>query len=260
VKHLLASHAWTSTATDYVFGARGVRVIGGTLGEEAHPDSFPFAVVTMGSSSRPDDDSLPESATLHDQQISVVVAVMAQGDKLGEQAVIGGPRPSYSKSEGAGVAEVMERVYDAVSGLTGANGAGVTISTTGVSGVQTLSGQHRHIAFEEMTLTCAVTQAAFYAAPQHLRQVSSNVEWAGSDCKSRFDFQDFELGYMSGGNPAASPSVDGWTQVATTSNLSTAHTMASGRTYSVFARYKPRGGSSATHFSHVEVGSYKAIS
>ena len=259
VKHLLAAHEYTAGASDFVFGARGVRIIGGSIGDDAHPDSFPFAILTLGTSSRPDDDSLPEGATLHDQQIGIVVAVMSHGDKLGEQSVIGGPRSSLTASEGSGVAEIMAEVYDAVGGVTGANGAGVSIQTMGVAGTQNLTGQHRHIAFQEMTITCAVTQAEFYAAPQHLRQVSSNVEWAGNHCKTRFDFQDFEFGYVSGSTPATQPGGDSWTQVATTTNLTTAHTMTSGRTYSVFARYKPRGGSTATHFNHVELGSYKVI-
>ena len=154
----------------------------------------------------------------------------------------------------------MERVYEAVGGVTGANGAGVSISTNGVSAVQTLTASNRHIAFEELTLTCAVPQGEVYAAPQHVRQVSGNIEWAGNHCKSRFDFQDFEIGYVSGSTPASAPGGVGWSQVATTTSLSTSHTMASGRAYSVFARYKPRGGNTATHFNAAELGSYKAIS
>ena len=256
IKHLLAGHSWSSTATDYVFGPRGVHIIGGALSEDAHPDSFPFAVLTLGASSRPDDDSLPEQGTLYDQQINIVVAVMAYGDKLGEQAVIGSARPSLTRSEGAGVAEIMERVMDAVAGVTGANGAGVTVQASGVTGVQPLTASHRHIAFQELNLSCTVTQAEFYAAPQHFRQVSSTLQWAGNHCKSRFDFQDFEVGYVLGTDPATQPGGDQWVQVATTTSLSATHTMVSGRAYSIFARYKPRGGNVATHFNASETGSF----
>lgn len=251
IKHLLAAVTWPGGSAGAVFGSRGVFVYAGaTPSDDELPPAFPFAAVTIDSGT-PD----PDEPGLIEQRFSIAVAAEAAGDPLGEHAIIGSARADLGSSAGAGVAEVSERARAALRSLTGADGAAVVVSATGVAAPAPL-GRGRHVAFESLSLTALCTSDSSYAAPAEMRRVGGVLSWKGAHCAARFDFLRFHVGYVEDTETPASTPDDFDASVYTGSATEAAATILPGRTYSVFAEYDPRGTGTAAAYSAATVGTY----
>ena len=263
LKHKLQTVAWTlpsghaAGSTDVVFGITGVHIYAGTPpSEEDIPPAFPFALITVDMGS-PDSDS----ADIIEQQFSIVVAVQTLGDPLGEQSIIGGPRPDRGKSPGAGLLEVLERVYAAIGELTAYDGSALIVSSTGSASPQPL-GRGRHVAFEEISVTATCTALPLYAAPEQLKVATVDAQqvwtWEGAHCSSRFDFRQYRFGYKTGST--AVDTVEGLTATLYAGASATfTHTPVAGRVYQVFTDYDPRGVGLNEYNSVKETGSFKVV-
>jgi len=248
IKHELAQVTWPGGSV--VFGPRSVFVYAGAVpADEEMPPAFPFAAVSIGSSTA--DDTHPDLLT---QSFTVGACVEVAGDPLGEFAIIGSSRANLTKSAGAGIAEVTERVRAALNRLTILDGASIVVSGSGTTAVASpLRG--RHVAAEEFTVQAMCSSAPFYAAPQQVRRSGNTINWVGTHCTNRFDFLQYRLGYVTGSTPAATPA--GLTSVVYTgTDLEAATTIAPNRVYQVFADYDPRGTGAVAASSEPVVGSY----
>lgn len=232
IKFELQTVKWPDGAAEVVFGTKAVFVVAGDPSDDALPPGFPFALITIADSTDDDDD--PD---LIDQSFDVATVVSVAGDPMGEFAVIGGSRTAGGTSQGAGTAEVAERVRAAVQKLTGFDGATLQLSGAGSQATLTL-GKGRHLAFNQFRVRGLCTSQPHYAAPQHLTLVGDTMHWRGEQCSQRFDFLQYRIGYVTGDTPAATPAQT--TIVATTTHNEVAMSFPTGRTYSVFADYQPR--------------------
>ena len=248
LKHELATITWPGGSV--VLGPRSVFVYAGAVpSDEEMPPAFPFAAVSIGSSTS--DDAQPDLIT---QTFSVGICVEVAGDPLGEFAVIGSSRANLGKSAGAGVTEVSERARAAINRLTIFDGASIVVSGTGTTAVSSpIRG--RHVAAEELSVQALCSAAPYYAAPQQTRRSGNIVSWIGPHCSNRFDFLRYRFGYVTGTVPATSPA--GLTSVIYTGTArEAAATIVPGRIYQVFADYDPRGTGSPAASSEPLVGSY----
>lgn len=256
IKHELQQVTWDGGSV--VFGDRQVFVTAGVLNDTQIPPRFPAAFVQIGTGA-PDVDH-PE---IIEQSFEVIAAVSVHGDPMGEQAVIGGPVTSTSKSAGRGAAEVAERVRIAVEDLVGADGAHIIISDTSIEGPSLLANG-KHLVLVGMTLTAWCTSRPFFAAPQQLRVNGSTWTWDGSLCSPRYDFIQYRLGYKAGGTPPATPAdADGFAYTGTAETAS--HAPVGGRSYAIFADYGDRGTVEASSnvlgssLASVSVRTYKTV-
>ncbi len=250
IKNELEAITWPGGSQDAVFGSSGVYVHAGPLTSDQHPNAFPFALVTIDAGA-PD----PDDPDLIEQQFTVVTAVRARGNSMGEHAVIGGPRPDIGQSAGAGSSEVSARVRAAIEKLTRYDGSAMIVSGTGVTATGTLQDQN-HIAYETFTITAQCTSDEHYTAPQGLKRTGDTWEWDPTSATQRFDFLHFQLGYVPGDTPATDPTDAAWVNTNTSSYGMGIANYAAGRTYQVFAVYDPRGTGSAAYYSEPERGSY----
>lgn len=254
LKHELQTVTWADGSAEVVFGTRSVCAYANApIDEENMPLGFPFALVTIDSGTPDEND--PE---LIEQNFTIITAAEVAGDPLGEHAIIGGSRADLGKSAGAGIGEVSERVRYAVQNLTGYDGAKIIVSSAGLTAPSRV-GEGRHIVYDEVSLLALCTSQPHYAAPQNLAESGDTWTWSGAHCSSRFDFLQFRLGYVAGASPAETPSgLD--TTVYTGTALTHTHSPVSGKTYSIFAEYDPRGTGAAAHYSSgSRVGSYKVV-
>jgi len=255
IKHLLEQVAWPGGSGDLVLGGRGsVAVFAGMPTEEQIPPGFPWAMVGIDSGEFDPDD--PDFIT---QRFQIIAAAEVGGDRLGENALIGGAAGDIGRSANRGVGEIAERIRDAVAKLTGADGAPVTLSGSG-TGSPSVLGRGRHMALAELSLSATCTSAPYFAAPQMLRwdPASGKWKWDGSRCSSRFDFVRYRLVRKRGPDPSATPSDGTVVYTGTAAECTVAQN--SGYVYTAFADYSSRGNATALEgSSSPEVGSYRVV-
>lgn len=252
LKYALQRVTWPGGSQDAVFGSAGVYVTAGPMTSEQHPTAFPFALISVEGGA-PD----AEDPGLIEQQITVVTAVRVRGDGMGEFAVIGGARGDIGKSAGAGATEVAARVRTAIETLTRYDGGAMLVSGTGTTAPSKLEGQE-HIAYDSFAVTALCTSDEHYTAPQTLKRSGGDIwTWDADSASNRFDFKEFDFGYVTGDEPVSSPLDASWNSLETTTYGMSSQTYTPGRVYQVFATYNPRSTSAtATHYSAPERGSY----
>lgn len=249
LRKVLRAATWPSGG-DVVFGDQVFVVSEDLPSEENLPRGFPFALVVVGDG-EPDEDH----SDLIEQTFTVLVAVNVAGDDVGEHAIIGGARPDLAESAGAGSEEVAERARDAVFDLTGADGARVRATGTGIGGTSPLGGG-KHLAVSSLTVTALCASALTYAAPQQLAESSDVWTWTGPHCSDRFDFFRYRLGRKAGSTPPETPA-DADAIVYTGTAATTTHTPVAGQAYAIFADYDGRGqGAVEGSSSGSEVGAF----
>ena len=201
LKHVLQAASWPSGSEGLLFSAAGgsVVVFTGAPTEEQIPPQFPWCLIEIGESES--DDDHPDILT---QTYRLIVAAEVAGDRMGEQAVIGGPATDLGRSAGRGVQELIGETRRAVQSLTGLDGAKVLVSATS-SGPTTALGRGKHLAMAEVTLSAVCCAQPHYAAPQRIRYESGRWKWDGAHCEARFDFFQYRLLRKSGNDPSAHP-------------------------------------------------------
>lgn len=244
IKHKLATVTWPTGSQEVVFGPRSVFIYSGQPpGDDELAPGFPFALIQIDQGTPDQDD--PDHLQ---QQFIVTVACEVAGDPMGEHAIIGSSRKDLGKSVGAGSAEVSERVRAALQTITGADGASLIVSGTGITG-PTIPADGRHITFETYTVTAYCTSQLYWAPPTNLRRNAGDTQWiwTGSQCSNRFDFLQYRIGRVLGATPVSNPSQATIVYTGTTASATIA--ASSGYTYMVWADYDPRKIGSAAYSS-----------
>ena len=253
LRHELRTVTWDDQAGSnaVVFGSRNVRIFSGVPAPEEIPNAYPWALVWINSGAP--DESDP---TLIEQTFTIYSCTMVFGDKLGEQAIVGGPAAALTASAGRGIAEIARRVRAAVEALTGADGARIIVSGEGLEPTDAI-GPGKHLAFDGFSVTAKCTSALHYTAPQRLAFADGTWTWKGAICSDRFDFLQYRLVRKSGSSPSTSPA--NGTTVYTGTAASFTGAQAGGNTYTCFADYNARGGDTSEAWSDPEVGSYLVV-
>ena len=235
IRHLLRAATWPSGG-EVVFGSRNVFVTAGPPSVDLIPETFPMAFVQIGAGT-PDEEHPGE---LIEQTFTIATAVSVMGDRRGEFAIIGGTRTDVTKSAGAGIGEVEERVRNALEEITGADGAKVILGTSSLGASKGTIGNGAHLAWSEIEVTAVCTSELAYAAPQVLAVADGTWTWDGSPCSSRYDFLQYRMGYIDqSSTPVATPG-EATEVVYTGAAATTTHTRVQGAIYMVWADYTHR--------------------
>lgn len=239
IQSLLEAAVWPTGNAELVFGAQGqsVAVFAGEPTPSDIPPGFPWCLVGVDDGAH--DTDHPEFI---EQGFTLITGVEVAGDPLGEFSMVGSSVSDLGSSAGRGVLEVTERVRTAVQDLTGIDGAKILLSAS-TTGSPAPLGPGRHLALGALSLTALCTSALHYAAPQEIAEAADAWSWEGSQCSSRWDFNQYRLVRKTGSAPQT-PS-DG-TVVYTGTLAAAAHTPVSGDTYTIFADYHARAGLSGS--------------
>lgn len=254
IKKELEEVRWQGGAQNVVFGGNGqVFVSAGVPTPAQFPQSTPWCAILLQ-----DGDADDEEPAYLEKAFFIITGQMVHSDPQGEGVVIGGPISDIGESAGRGVAEINERVRQAVQDLTGADGARVLLSTNS-TGSPEVFGQGRQIATEDQTLVALCTSQPEFAAPQVLRHslVDNTWRWEGRHCSDRYDFVDYALVEKAGAEPSTDPADGTIIYSGTAPEFAAAAT--SGITYTVFARYDVDGDGSEDFSSDPETGAYRVV-
>ena len=236
---------WPGGTQEVILGNR-VYVAADGLEDEDIP-APPFALLHIGDFSA--DAKRPQ---LHEQQFNLVTVVNVMGDRLGEQAVLGGPRSGdvLGSTKGRGVLEVLQGLLASVRELTGTDGAPI-IATLGSGSRARQVGENRHLAAAQAVLKTLVT-----ADPEWLPVPWFTATKSGADVDLAWALPGVPTGilqavrvqYAAGSTPPATAASGA--NVYAGLGSSTSHTPAGfPASYSIWAAYSETGAAANEAFS-----------
>ena len=184
---LLRTRTWTDSPNELVLAS--ARVSAGVAASYAQADlKLPFCLIKpLGSTS---DDCEP---AFKNQKIEVILAVGHAGDRIGENALIGGQRPATTPeggSKGRGLLEIEEEVLNTVNFLNQTNGVRMQVNSASAAEAAMVEGLG-YVATRAYELDSWLTTARFYAPALRLTTTatgSGNVNLTWTNPAYRFDF------------------------------------------------------------------------
>lgn len=258
IKALLQAKAWSHGSTEKVFGSDGVYIFAGAPSDNMIPSAFPFVFISIGPGEHDED-----SPGFIVQTLRVSIVVLSEGDPLGEQALIGGPRlnSDLGISNGRGLLEVCEQFLEVCASLTGEDGAPVICSAVGNAEPARLGGGENapHIVVRNYELKAAVTGAIELVAPWRVVVSGSNpnptITWRNPDDVPGYVHTKI---VRKAGSSAPTSITDGTVVYTGTLETYSESGLAAGTyTWGAFAGYSLVGGSTAQRYSAVEKGQYR---
>lgn len=242
IRYLLGKRAWGGSGS-LLFNDRQVVVSEMPLADLATTMAGkPFAVVRMGGESF--DPQWPEIAGAMD--VTVEVCTQVPADHSGQASVIGGPRPSFTASGGAGVSELMDEVKAEVKRLETIGGISVLSQISGATKTQRVD--RGYWVSKSLTITAKGHAEPFYHPARDIGESGGTISWTNPP--DRFDLVSMVLRYASGSTAPSSPTAG--TGASLSSDLATSYdASALSGTYSfaLFGGYHPRGSSTPVYFS-----------
>jgi hypothetical protein len=245
LRHKLRAATWPDGTQELILGNR-VYIAADGLEDEDIP-APPFALLHVG-----DFSADPKRPQLHEQQYNLVTVVNVMGDRLGEQAVIGGPRSGdiLGSTLGRGVLDVTQGLLASVRELTGADGAPI-IASLGSGSRARHVGENRHLAAQQAVIKGAVT-----ADPSWPPVPWFTATRSGANTDLVWDLpgvpqgilQEVRIQYAAGSTPPATAGAG--TNVYAGTGTSTSHTPAGfPASYSIWAAYSETGAAANEAFS-----------
>lgn len=156
IKTELLNQTWTGSSNK-VFGASGGSVVITTYTELDAVMAYcqsPFAIIIPGDF--PSDPEAGEEPDFLIGEVTVRIGCIIQGETLGENPLMGANRADTTKSEGAGLYQIEQEVYNALGRLNTNDGIDIQFRQT--SEVQaTVDASKRYIAFEDMKFEAVCT-------------------------------------------------------------------------------------------------------
>lgn len=253
LRSIMRAATWPSGAAEKILGNR-VYVVAEGIEEEEIP-APPFALLSIGNYTADEKD--PGLVT---QEFDLSVVVQVFGDRLGESAVLGGPRTGdvMGSSLGRGVLDVSRGLLQSVRDLTGADGlpvqgslgSGAQIRRIGES---SLVGQH-HVIRAVCTVDPEYMPVPWFTATKS----GSNVDLAWALPAVTGAFRRVVIRYATGSTAPASASAG--TAVYTGTGTSKTHTPTSfPASYSIFAAYTDTGAEEDQAYSENERHSQRTV-
>lgn len=156
----LRSRKWEADATyEQVFSRGSTRVSPIVAERLLSMKSFPLCLIGIGSATND-----PQTPALIDQTFDVVIVTGVTGDEMGENAVIGGGRPSgvgQSGSGGRGITEVETEFFGVVENMTQENGIQMQANAASAAVVQEVAGLG-FVVSRQYSVRCSCTTARTY--------------------------------------------------------------------------------------------------
>ena len=151
IKTTLLAAAWTGGSTK-IFGTGSVMVTRYLPDEILKTTRVPGAAIMPGADQS--DPQFDEEPDLICTEVVVRVYVNIPGDAIGENPILGGNRPLPTKSEGAGLLDVIEELYRAIGRMNIADGSNFAIQfrrkggSPGVHMVEKVRWEYQDVIFE----------------------------------------------------------------------------------------------------------------
>lgn len=89
--------------------------------------------------------------------VTIRVGVMGAGDTISELSVLGGHRADATKSEGAGLLDLAEAVYDTIGILTVEDGIDMQFNRSADSGAVPLPAPNQYMAYKDLVYQAICT-------------------------------------------------------------------------------------------------------
>lgn len=248
IRDRLRAAVWPRGDGELVFGAEGAYIVAGAPTEDTLPGGWPFALVFVGDGSADGDEPGLETTP-----VSVAVGVFQEGDVLGEQAIIGGPRfdSRLGTSEGRGILEVAAVVKSAIGDLSGYLGVPILFRMGSVPSVQAIEGG-LHLVTQVLQFDALCTGQPEMLGPYNVVVSGDTVSWEA--CGATHGL----IGYYVVGSATPITAPSGGTLIGTTTTTSLTDASVSGYSYIyVFAGYSWVEGDEAQVYSEALVGTYR---
>lgn len=200
LKHLLKQVEWPDGDQDLVLG-REVYVSAGAFTEDQLPGGFPFALVSPQGSNA--DEDHPNVVA---QDFQVVLVQMVNGDRMGENSLVGGARKGRATGRSAqrGILELRERVATYIGALSGSDGARIQVSHTSGVAPQYV-GDKRHLVFCNINLSARCSENLDHEPVQELTALggANQVLLTWHPPVERWDYMQTEIVRKDGSTPPA---------------------------------------------------------
>lgn len=150
----LLAQTWTGSA-NVVFPSNSVIVT--TFAEVDAVLSYcrvPFAIIIVGDAQS--DPQWGEEPDFMKVQVTIRIGVAIPGEALGENPLMGANRPDSTKSEGAGLYEIEEEVYNAVGKLNTQDSITIQFKQTGGAAAVVTEGR-QYIAVQDIRFEAVCT-------------------------------------------------------------------------------------------------------
>lgn len=199
IKARLEVAVWPAAPGAVIFGSAVYVTMG--VDKDNLPEVYPFAMIAPGHGAGEE-----EVVEQWDQEVLIHIGTMVEGDFLGEQALLGGPRSSKGESQGRGVLEVVQAALASVELLTGADGCPVSVQYGAMPDVSPIDGD-RNVVSVTSLLRCRVTRQDEFPAPMRLVVAQgaaghATLTWANP--YARFDYRQTVVVRKAGATPPTS--------------------------------------------------------
>lgn len=228
---------WPQGAGEVVLGNRVFACADGI--EEEQIPLPPFALIHPGEYTTD-----PKRSSLINAQMSVVVVIDVQGDPLGENAVLGGPRSGdvLGSSKGRGILELSQALLAPVREVTGADGLPLIVNLGSGTRARPI-GDNRHLVAQQHVIRCFCT-----TLPEWLPVPWFTATKNGNDVDLAWKLPPDAAGLLQGVRirfaAGSTPPADVTEGAEAYSGTGTSHTHTPGAfpvSYSIFAAYSETG-------------------
>ncbi len=262
LKYLLLARVWTGSG-NVVFPSGSVKV-SEQLTENVKQTGMRTPICVLAPGVNQTDPEHREEPDLFQQDVRATVIVSIPGDQVGENPMIGANVPDRTKSEGRGLLEIEEELFNAIGLLNTDFGVVIQSSSSGAA-MPSLDPTLGYVLSRDYMFQAWATASRYYHAPTRLQATalgggSVSLSWVLPP--DRFDRYQIILRRASGST--APSSVTGGTGVTLSGNLATSVTDTPGAgtwSYSVWCGYDENHTtpSASNRYSSQEGGSTRTI-
>ena len=157
LQYLIRSRDWTGSINN-VFASESVKITSGPRSEAFEKMRLPVCLIRpMGMTVDPEHNDAPDHL---EQEIAITLAVAHSGDAFGEYSMVGGMRTSNTRSQGRGLLEVEEELFNAIELLN--TDDGIVIQHRASSAVEAQDIRGQFVQFRDYLFRANLTADRFY--------------------------------------------------------------------------------------------------
>jgi len=154
LQYLIRAQTWPDGAT-VAFSSQSVIISASPIEETAEKIILPMAIIRPGGATSDQDD--PD---LLDQEVVISLGVGHAGDAYGEHPMVGGQRTSQTRSQGRGLLEVEEVLFNAVELLNTDDGVVIQFKAKSAPAASYIASQY--YLFRDYLFSLICTADRFY--------------------------------------------------------------------------------------------------
>ena len=155
IKSLLVAQTWTGGSV--VFPSGGVVITRAIDIKKAIGGGIPWPMCLIMPGAFPSDPEYGEEPDFLIGKVVIRIAVIAPGDTVGENPLVGANRPAVTATEGAGLYDIEQMVYTAVGKLNTQDAITIQFRQIGEQGAELY--ENNYLAWEDLEFesVCTVT-------------------------------------------------------------------------------------------------------